>query len=80
MSKAAYDKTHQIFQVRHGLTAPRCRGIKRQGDPARVPQDQFWTLQNVRVVGNQLRSRGGQTKVNSSAETGCIVGIFDAGE
>jgi hypothetical protein len=67
------------FDNRHGITAPFARGIKRQ-DPGNIPSSQFYNLQNVRVVGNQLISRGGLTKTNSSgALTGTILGIFDDG-
>lgn len=80
MSKLWLAPDHQQFSLRFGLSLPKAKGMKRQGDPARIPFDQFYHLQNMRVSGNQLVSRGGQSKVNTSAETGCIVGIFDAGE
>lgn len=80
MPKALLDPEHVPFDIRHGISAPFCRGIKRQAGPGEIPLDQFYTIQNARIVGNQIISRGGRTKVNTSAVlTGSIFGIWDDG-
>lgn len=66
--------------IRHGVTVPYPRGMNRETSPGKLPPDQFYLLQNVRIK-REILSRGGQEKVTSSAitATGCIDGLFDDG-
>lgn len=53
-------------------------GVRREGDPSGIGEDQLWTGDNVRLSGGLIVSRGGQSRLNSSPLTGgCILGIFD---
>jgi hypothetical protein len=66
------------FDSRLGITTPWAKGMRRQGDRSKLAPNQFHTLQNVRVVGNQIISRGGQTKITTGGVlNGAIYGIFD---
>lgn len=53
------------------------RGMNRQLDPGAIPPNQFYHLQNARLLEGEVVSRGGSSKVNTNAETGCITGLFD---
>jgi hypothetical protein len=55
-------------------------GMRREGARHEIPDNQFYLLQNVRFIGGEWRSRGGQTKANAAAASGtAITGIFDGG-
>lgn len=56
------------------------RGVRREGDPASIADDQLWYAQNVRLTGGKIITRGGQEAVNTVAAEGCIDGFFDAGD
>lgn len=68
---------HKPFEFRHGLTTRPARGMNRTKDPGALPVDQFFYLQNVRIVGDSLETRYGQSKLFEPALEGCILGIFD---
>lgn len=85
MGKRTLQPGFTRFEHRHALgtqwgSLPAPRGMKRQGDFGRIPPDQFYWLQNMRISGSQVISRGGSEKVNAAAENGCITGIFDTGD
>lgn len=66
------------FIHRLGGKIPRLRGARRECDPGALPIDRFRDVINGRFVGNELVSRGGQSKRTASALAGCITGIFAA--
>lgn len=55
----------------------RYRGVNRESDPGAIPLDQFYYLQNVRIHGDEILSRGGQT--DDGTLNGCVDGMFDDG-
>ncbi len=56
------------------------RGVRREGDPAAIGDDQLWYIENSRLLGGKIITRGGQAAVNTVAASGCIDGFFDAGD
>jgi hypothetical protein len=54
--------------------------MDREGDPSTPADSETWLLQNCRLSGGKILSRGGQTAVNTVEEDDCIRGIFDAGD
>jgi hypothetical protein len=67
------------FEFRPGLgNFPSMSGMNRNADPGALRSNQFHHLQNIRVVGDELVSRGGQTKITTAgALNGAIFAIFD---
>lgn len=56
------------------------KGMRRQANRVSMPEDMFYTLQNVRYEEGEWVVRGGQTKVNSSPLSGTsVVGVHGAG-
>lgn len=68
------------FDRRPGVGGfPEWMGVKKEGDTASLAPNQFRDLINVRLKGNSIAVRGGQSKLNSVALAGgCISGIFPA--
>lgn len=65
------------FSNRVGIDLPTFRGTNRQDDPGAIGEDQFWTLQNVRVDGAGVGCRNGLSEVFTNAMDDCIYGIWD---
>lgn len=64
-----------------GIGIDKWRGVVREGDPAAIPDSALWYMENCRLVGGKILSRGGQAAVNSvPLADGCIDGFFDAGD
>ena len=61
---------------------PGWAGIVRESTPGMIPENTFWLIQNARLSGGRLVSRGGQSKVNSSSIGASVVieGVYDAGD
>jgi len=52
-------------------------GMRRERPRTSIPDNQFWTLQNVRMISNEILVRGGQSKANSVALSGTeVTGIY----
>lgn len=63
------------FEFRKGIDSfPDFRGMNRQDDPGAIPQDQFYLLQNARVKGSEIISRGG---LSAGVDIGTASGIID---
>lgn len=61
------------------LGFPGFRGIRREGDPASIPDSNVWNAENLRLQGGEFISRGGQAKVNADTIGSFdIQGFFDA--
>ena len=68
---------HKAFIHQPGLVGGKWRGMRREGHRVDIPDDQFYMLQNMRLIGGQWQSRGGQTKANASAASGtAITGLY----
>lgn len=61
---------------------PGWAGIVREATPGMIAENAFWLVQNCRITGGRLVSRGGQSKVNTSSLGASVVieGFFDAGD
>jgi len=70
------DQGYQEFEFRPGVKFPKFKGMHRMGDPASIPVNQFHYLENVRIVGGEIDSRGGQGRYIDHSESGCMEGIF----
>jgi len=68
------------LKLRAGIDFPTWEGVNRQNDPGAIRDTQFQTAVNVRINGNEVISRGGQTRAYNSGVTGCIYGMIDVGE
>lgn len=56
---------------------PPLKGMNKEGDPGSIPPNQFPQLENIRIsAAGTLFNRGGQSKLNNDAMSGCIKGIF----
>ena len=84
MSKSAEEKgIAPHVDICMGLEGfPGWAGIVRESSPSLIPENAFWLIQNCRLTGGRLVSRGGQSKVNSSSLGAAVVieGFFDAGD
>lgn len=80
--KSSPSSEHKRFEFRHGVTARPVKGMNRTKDPGALPVEQFYYLQNVRVVGDSLVARFGESKLLSEDQSmeGCVIGIFDDGD
>ena len=71
------------FSMRVGVEAvSRLKGMNRQVDAGAIPDDQFYHLENSRIVGapgGGVRPRFGQLR-SSSVDDGDVVGLFDASD
>lgn len=65
------------LKLRAGIDFPTWEGVNRQNDPGAIRDTQFQTAVNVRINGNEVISRGGQTRAFNSGVTGCIYGMID---
>jgi hypothetical protein len=71
--------THKAFMQQPGLEGNPWRGMNREGNRLLPDDDQFYTLQNMRLVGGQWQNRGGQTKANASAASGtAVTGLYSS--
>lgn len=62
---------------RQGLDFPEFGGIRKEGDAGSLPPYLFRHLENVRLLASgEIGVRGGQSKLSTSAMTGCVRGIF----
>jgi len=61
---------------------PPFQGINSEEDPGAISDAEFGLLENAWIgdTGRIIRNRGGQSKITASALTGCVEGIFDAGD
>ena len=58
--------------------SPKFGGMRREGHRFSIPVNQFYDLQNTRLVGGEIVARGGQSKGNASALSGtAVTGIYD---
>lgn len=63
-----------------GVTTGPWGGMRRDGSRTDIPDNQFYTLQNIRMVGDDIVVRGGQTKLNTAVLSGTsVVGIHGRG-
>lgn len=64
------------FEIRPGgqLVGPVFRGMRREGNAGNIPLNQFQHLQNVRLTGGDIESRGGQSATGDAVDD-CIPGI-----
>ena len=60
------------LKLRAGIDFPGWEGINLQNDPGAIRDTQFQTLINARINGNDVVSRGGQTKTYTTGIDGCI--------
>lgn len=60
---------------------PKFGGMRREGHRFSIPPNQFYDLQNTRLVGGEIVARGGQSKANAAAALSgtAVTGIWDAG-
>lgn len=83
--KDPQDPTFVRFDFRGGLKElPEFSGVNRENDAGAVRYDQFYNLENVRVRGDEIIARFGQSKVFSAplvsgATTYIPIGYFDTG-
>jgi hypothetical protein len=58
---------------------PGWQGVVREMPPGQIPDNAFYLIQNCRLTGGRLVSRGGQEKVNTSTLGASVVveGFFD---
>ena len=78
MPKRPNQKGFSRFDFRPGVGEfPRWRGLNLNDDPATIDGNQFWDAINMRLDGGTINNRGGQTKANTVATTGCVYGIYE---
>ena len=78
MPKKPNSKGFSRFDFRPGVGEfPRWRGLNLNDDPATIDGNQFWDAINMRLDGGTILNRGGQTKANTVATTGCVYGIYE---
>lgn len=78
MPKRPNTKGFSRFDFRPGVGEfPRWRGLNLNDDPATIDGNQFWDAINMRLDGGTITNRGGQTKANTVATTGCVYGIYE---
>jgi len=76
--KRPNQKGFSRFDFRPGVGEfPRWRGLNLNDDPATIDGNQFWDAINMRLDGGTIVNRGGQTKANTIATTGCVYGIYE---
>lgn len=64
------------YSARTGMEGmPKLVGMNKSKDPASLADNEFAQLENVRIQGGRIKSRGGQGKVTDPA-SGCVEGIF----
>jgi len=64
-----------------GLKGNPWRGMHREGNRLLPDNDQFYLLQNMRLIGGQWQGRGGQTKANAAVLSGTsVTGIYGSNQ
>lgn len=67
----------QILKRRCGIDFSTWKGVNKENDPGAIDDAEWQLAENVRIDGNDVSSRGGQSKAYDEAAVGCIYGMID---